>query len=192
VSQDELKLEVNGVVRTAHVEKGARLLDALRLLGYLGTKEGCGEGECGACTVLLGGKPVNSCLVFARQVEGKAVRTVEGMGDGHPGGLHPFQRALIDAGGVQCGFCTPGMVVSGCELLDRRGALDANGALDEAAAREALSGNLCRCTGYSKILEAVRSVATQQAAAATTATATAAAATTAAVAAESASSGERR
>lgn len=163
MSQDELKLEVNGVVTTARVEKGARLLDALRAMGYVGTKEGCGEGECGACTVLLGGKPVNSCLVFARQAQGHAVRTVEAMGAGHPDGLHPFQRALVELGGVQCGFCTPGMVVTGCELLDRRAAEGLPGELDEAEVREALSGNLCRCTGYAKIVEAVRVAARQEA-----------------------------
>ena len=156
VAAEELTLDINGTRRTGLFPRGARLLDALRRLGYLGTKEGCGEGECGACTVLLGGRTVNACIVFAKQAVGQPVRTVEGIGQGHPGGLHPFQRAMVSCGGVQCGFCTPGFIVSGCDHLDR------GGALDDASVREALSGNLCRCTGYAKILEAVQVAASSK------------------------------
>ncbi len=150
MSDEVLTLTVNGTQRSAPMPNGLRLLDALRRLGYTGVKEGCGEGECGACAVLLDGRLVNSCLVFAKQAEGKAVITVEGLGAGHPGGLHPIQRALIAAGGVQCGFCTPGMAVAGAELAERlSGAGDGD-------VRQALSGNLCRCTGYAKIVFAVQ------------------------------------
>jgi carbon-monoxide dehydrogenase small subunit len=150
VNFEELTLKVNGTTRTGLFPKGVRLLDALRRLGYTGTKEGCGEGECGACTVLLGGRPVNSCVVFAKQAVGKAIITVEGIGAGHSNGLHPFQQALVDLAGVQCGFCTPGIVVSGAQHLDT------GGSTGEAELRAALSGNLCRCTGYSKVLQAMR------------------------------------
>lgn len=147
---EEITLKINGTVRSAPMPKGIRLLDALRRLGYTGTKEGCGEGECGACTVLLDGRPIDSCLMFARQAEGKEIVTVEGVGRGHPDGLHPFQKALMAVGGVQCGFCAPGFVVAGSHLCDTKP--DAS----EQEIREALSGNLCRCTGYTKIVEAVR------------------------------------
>jgi carbon-monoxide dehydrogenase small subunit len=151
----ELTLKVNGTLRTALLPRGLRLLDALRRLGYLGVKEGCGEGECGACTVLLAGRPVNSCLVFAEQAVGKEIVTVEGVGQGHPGGLHPFQQAMIALGGVQCGFCTPGVVVTGAHLCDTRPGAD------EAEIKEALAGNLCRCTGYTKIVKAVQAAMAQ-------------------------------
>ena len=150
MNHEELTLKVNGTERTGLFPKGVRLLDALRRLGYSGTKEGCGEGECGACTVLLAGRPVNSCVVFAKQATGKPIITVEGIGAGHPHGLHPFQQALVDEAGVQCGFCTPGIVVTGAQHLD------AGGSTGEAELRAALSGNLCRCTGYTKVLQALR------------------------------------
>jgi aerobic-type carbon monoxide dehydrogenase small subunit (CoxS/CutS family) len=156
MSFEELTLTINGTQRTGVFPRGVRLLDALRRLGYTGTKEGCGEGECGACTVLLNGRTANSCIVYAKQAVGKPVITVEGVGHGHPENLHPFQKAMVAAGGVQCGFCTPGIIVSGCDHLDRRGALD------DATARDALSGNLCRCTGYAKIFEALRSAGAQR------------------------------
>ncbi|MHB8873368.1 MAG: (2Fe-2S)-binding protein [Myxococcaceae bacterium] len=149
MNHEELTLKVNGTTRTGLFPKGARLLDALRRLGYSGTKEGCGEGECGACTVLLGGRPVNSCVVFAKQAVGKPIVTIEGIGAGHPGELHPFQQAMVNAAGVQCGFCTPGIVVTGAHHLDT------GGSTGDADMRTALSGNLCRCTGYSKILQAL-------------------------------------
>ncbi len=145
---EELTLLVNGTRRTACFARGIRLLDALRSLGYLGVKEGCGEGECGACTVLLAGRPVNSCLIFAKQAAGKPIVTVEGLGSGHSDGLHPFQKALVDQAGVQCGFCTPGIAVAGAHLFDT----EPNA--DEQRVRQALSGNLCRCTGYAKIVRA--------------------------------------
>lgn len=150
MKSEELTLSVNGTLRTATFPRGIRLLDALRRLGYLGVKEGCGEGECGACTVLLNGRPVNSCLVFAKQASGLPVVTVEGIGHGHPDGVHPFQRALVEEGGVQCGFCTPGIVVTGAHhLAEHR-------SLGDAEVRAALSGNLCRCTGYAKVVGALQ------------------------------------
>lgn len=146
---EEITLKINGTVRSAPMPADIRLVDALRCLGYTGTKEGCGEGECGACTVLLDGRPVNSCLLFAKQVQGKEIVTVEGVGRGHPDGMHPFQKALVAVGGVQCGFCTPGVVVTGAHLCDTR----PKASVQEI--KEALAGNLCRCTGYAKIIEAV-------------------------------------
>src|SRR5690242_8273358 len=125
MSVEELTLSINGRRHTAALPSGSRLLDALRRLGYTGTKEGCGEGECGACTVILGGRTVNSCLVYAKQAVGREIVTVEGVGQNHPEGLHPFQRAMVEVGGVQCGFCTPGVIVSGCHHLDAGGSLDA-------------------------------------------------------------------
>ena len=133
-----------------------RLLDVLREdLALTGTKEGCGEGECGACTVLLGGAPVDSCLVPVCQVEGVEVATVEGLAQPSPEGLvlDGLQGAFLEAGGAQCGICTPGM------LMSARSYLDAGGGSDEAAIREAIAGNLCRCTGYTKIVEAIANAA---------------------------------
>ena len=129
-----------------------RLLDVLREdLGLTGTKEGCGEGECGACTVLIDGLPVDSCLVPICQVDGSQVRTVEGLAARAVRGatLDTLQQAFLDAGGAQCGICTPGM------LMSARAYLDAGGGPDEDAIREAIAGNLCRCTGYTKIVEAI-------------------------------------
>jgi aerobic carbon-monoxide dehydrogenase small subunit len=137
-----------------------RLLDVLREdLALTGTKEGCGEGECGACTVLLDGAPVDSCLVPICQVEGAAVATVEGLspaaaGDATSSGaraqaLGPLQSAFLETGGAQCGICTPGMLMAGQAYLD------AGGGPDDAAIRDAIAGNLCRCTGYTKIVEAI-------------------------------------
>ncbi len=139
------------------VPGGRRLLDVLRLdLGLTGSKEGCGEGECGACSVLLDGDVVDSCLVPVCQVEGRQVRTVEGLATG--GRLDPLQAAFISTGGVQCGICTPGMLMAGRAFLDAGtvGMLPTGAALTDAAIREAISGNLCRCTGYGRIVEAVR------------------------------------
>ena len=131
-----------------------RLLDVLREdLGLSGTKEGCGEGECGACTVLVDGSPVNSCLVAAGQCEGTKIVTVEGLARG--GRLSALQRAFVEMGGAQCGICTPGMLLSAHALLAAaRGRVP-----DEEEVREALAGNLCRCTGYQKIVDAVRAAA---------------------------------
>ncbi len=141
---------VNGVTRTADdVWPGESLLFTLReRMGLPGTKNACEQGECGSCTVLLDGLPVCSCLVAAPQAQGRDVVTVEGVAT--EDGLHPVQAAFIEAGAVQCGFCTPGLIVTVADLIKRQP--DAS----EAEIREALAGNLCRCTGYEKILEAVR------------------------------------
>jgi carbon-monoxide dehydrogenase small subunit len=126
----------------------ARLLDVLREdLRVTGTKEGCGEGECGACTVLVDGRPVNSCLVPAIQLQGAKVQTVEGLA--HDDRLHPIQEAFLKHGGAQCGICTPGFLVAAAELLAREPHPS------RAQVRDALAGNLCRCTGYQKIVDAV-------------------------------------
>ena len=143
-----VKVTVNGKPRQLEVPPGRRLLDMLRDdLGLTGTKEGCGAGECGACTVLLDGKPVTSCLVLAASVDGHEIITVEGLG-GRPGSLHPFQDALVAQGAVQCGFCTPGVAVTGAAIL-------ANKVTEPAEQARLLAGNLCRCTGYAKIMEAL-------------------------------------
>jgi carbon-monoxide dehydrogenase small subunit len=139
---------VNGEPATFEAYPLTRLLDALReRLRLTGTKEGCGEGECGACSVLVDGELVNSCLVPAAQVEGAQIRTVEGIADGER--LHAVQRAMIECGGAQCGICTPGMVLAAVSLLER------TPQPTEADIREGLAGNLCRCTGYMKIFDAV-------------------------------------
>ncbi|MCA9537431.1 MAG: (2Fe-2S)-binding protein [Myxococcales bacterium] len=139
---------LNGAPVEVEVPPMARLLDVLREdVRATGTKEGCGEGECGACTVLIDGRAVNSCLVPVVQVRGARVQTVEGLAK--DGRLHPVQQAFLDHGGAQCGICTPGFLVAAAELLDR------NATPDAAEVREALAGNLCRCTGYQKIVDAV-------------------------------------
>ncbi len=141
---------VNGEQRSADdVWPGESLLFTLReRLGLPGTKNACEEGECGSCTVLLDDAPVCACLVAAPQADGRTVVTVEGLAP--PDGLHPVQQAFVDAGAVQCGFCTPGLLVAVADLLRR------TPRPDDAQTREALAGNLCRCTGYEKILDAVR------------------------------------
>jgi aerobic carbon-monoxide dehydrogenase small subunit len=142
------RLTVNGAEQTLDSPGMRRLLDALREdLGLTGTKEGCGEGECGACSVLVDGEVVNSCLIPLCQVDGSDVMTVEGLSP--KGGLDALQQAFLDAGGAQCGICTPGM------LMAARAYLDKDGDTDNDAIREAIAGNLCRCTGYTKIIEAV-------------------------------------
>jgi aerobic carbon-monoxide dehydrogenase small subunit len=142
-------LVVNGAEREADVWEGESLLFALReRLGLPGSKNACEQGECGSCSVLLDGELVCSCLVLAAQADGHEVVTVEGLG-AH-GDLHPVQQAFVDAGAVQCGFCTPGLVVATAALLER------SPSPSEDEIREALSGNLCRCTGYQKIFDAVR------------------------------------
>jgi carbon-monoxide dehydrogenase small subunit len=139
-----------------------RLLDVLREdLGATGTKEGCGEGECGACTVLVDGQPIVSCLVPICQVDGHVIRTVEGLaGPARSTGpdveLSPLQRAFLVAGAAQCGICTPGMLLAGQAYLDD------GGAPDDAAIREAIAGNLCRCTGYTKIIDAIAAAAAER------------------------------
>jgi carbon-monoxide dehydrogenase small subunit len=146
------RFAVNGEAVEVEAPGMRRLLDVLRDdLGLTGTKEGCGEGECGACTVLLDGAAIDSCLVPMCQVEGAAIATVEGLAAPSPEGavLDPLQGAFLEAGGSQCGICTPGM------LMAARAYLEAGGGPDEAAIREAIAGNLCRCTGYTKIVEAI-------------------------------------
>ena len=145
----KIRLTVNGKPVEREVDAETRLLDLLREdLHLTGTKEGCGEGECGACTVLIDGRPVNSCLVLAPQVDGAEVVTIEELADGDR--LHPIQQAFVDAGAVQCGFCTPGFIMSTYALLR-----DVPDPTDDEIL-SALEGNLCRCTGYGKIVEAVR------------------------------------
>lgn len=143
----DITLTVNGEKRQVNIDENSRLLDLLRDdLRLTGTKEGCGEGECGACTVIMDGETVNSCMVMAFQAEGSDITTIEGLE--RENGVHPVQKAYIDAGAVQCGFCIPGMVLSTKVLLDK------NPDPSEEEIREGLSGNLCRCTGYSKMLHA--------------------------------------
>ncbi|MEU8139182.1 (2Fe-2S)-binding protein [Streptodolium elevatio] len=148
---------VNG--RQAEAEdvwEGESLLYVLReRVGLPGSKNACEQGECGSCTVYLDGDPVCACLVAAGQVQGREVRTVEGLADGDT--LDPVQQAFVDAGAVQCGFCTPGLLVQTHDLLERRARPS------DAEIREALSGNLCRCTGYEKIMDAVRLAAARKA-----------------------------
>ncbi|HAE91896.1 (2Fe-2S)-binding protein [Tissierella praeacuta] len=143
----DISLRVNGEYFEVSIEENLRLIDLLRdELKLLGTKEGCGEGECGACTVIMDGETVNSCLIMAFQANGSNILTIEGMEK--DGKLHPIQQAYIDAGAVQCGFCIPGMVLSTKALLDK------NPNPTRAEIREGISGNLCRCTGYNKMLDA--------------------------------------
>src|SRR3989304_3008176 len=145
-------LTVNGDEREAYLDARRTLLDALRgEFALFGTHRGCDAGDCGACTVLLDGRPVTSCLVLAVDCEGAQVRTIEGLAQGDR--LHPVQRQLIERGGSQCGFCTPGMVLGAVALLEE------NPQPDEAQVRQALAGNLCRCTGYAKIVAAVLAAA---------------------------------
>ena len=144
----KIDVSINGEVKSLEIESGEMLLDVLRREGYRGAKVGCREGFCGACTVLLDGRPVNSCMVFAARAAGKSITTIEGLGE--PGRLHPIQEAFLEAGAVQCGYCVPGAVLSAKALLDR----DPRPA--DADIRSALDGNLCRCTGYKKQIEAVR------------------------------------
>jgi len=150
--QLELKFVLNGKAIHVNAAANLRLVDLLRKdLGLTGTKEGCAVGECGACTVLLNGKAVNSCLVPAGQVQGCEVMTIEGLAT--DGKLHPLQQSFLDHGAVQCGFCTPGMLLSAYALLQ----VNASPSVEEI--KEALAGNLCRCTGYKQIIDAVRQAA---------------------------------
>jgi len=147
----QLDFTVNGEMKQWMVAPGDLLLDVLRREGYFGVKRGCETGECGACTVLVNGKPVNSCLMFAAQAEGCEVLTIEGVAQGEK--LDPLQEAFLEYGAVQCGYCTPGMILSAKALLAE------HPDPTEAQVREALAGNFCRCTGYLKPVEAILAAA---------------------------------
>lgn len=148
----EISLNINGETYPVVVKSHDTLVRVLReQLGLTGTKIGCGNGECGACTVLLDGAPVNSCMVLAVEAQGHRIETVEGLSQG--GDLHPLQKAFVEHNAVQCGFCTSGMLMSAKALLER------NAHPTEQEVREALVGNLCRCTGYIRIVDAVLDVA---------------------------------
>lgn len=148
------ELNVNGVAYPVNVELDRNLLSVIRgEVGLTGTKEGCDDCECGACMVLLDGQPVNSCSYLAVQAQGRAITTIEGVMNGEE--MHPLQRNILEEGGVQCGFCTPGMILSAHALLAR------NATPTEEEVRIGLSGNLCRCTGYTKIVAAVQRTAVE-------------------------------
>ena len=143
-----IQLTVNGICHDLLVDPNRTLTQVIREdLGLTGTKQGCEVGDCGACTVILDGKPVNSCLLLAVQANGHTITTIEGLAD--PQGLHPLQSAFVTEGAIQCGFCTSGMILSAKALLDQ----DQRPARQDI--REAISGNLCRCTGYQKIVDAI-------------------------------------
>ncbi|KAB3530541.1 (2Fe-2S)-binding protein [Alkaliphilus serpentinus] len=143
-----INVKINGENYTREINEDMRLLDFIRdELKLYGTKEGCGEGECGACTVIMDGVTVNSCMVMAFQANNKEILTIEGMEDEK--GLHPIQQAFLDEGAVQCGFCIPGMVLSAKALLDK------NPKPSRKEIKEGISGNLCRCTGYNKIVDSI-------------------------------------
>jgi aerobic carbon-monoxide dehydrogenase small subunit len=147
-----ITLTVNGRVHDLAIPVNRTLTQVLREnLKLTGTKQGCSVGDCGSCTVLLDGRPVNSCLVLAVEAEGHTIQTIEGLAE--DGRLHPVQEAFVDQGGIQCGFCSPGMILTSKALLDR------NPSPTEKEIREAISGNLCRCTGYQKIVESIQSAA---------------------------------
>jgi len=147
-----ITLKINGEIYKLHVKPNALLLDVIRdEIGLTGTKRGCDTGECGACTILIEGKPVNSCLLLAVEADGKDVLTVEGLAMN--GQLHPLQEAFVEEGAVQCGFCTPGI------LLSAKALLDTNPNPTEEEIKTDIAGNLCRCTGYTKIIKAINSAA---------------------------------
>jgi carbon-monoxide dehydrogenase small subunit len=147
--KSSITLQINGEEKRIETDPCRRLLDVLRDdFDLCGTKEGCGLGECGACTVLLDGEPVNSCLVLVGAVDGRAIVTIEGLG-GLDGALHPVQKAFVEAGAVQCGFCTPGLVMNASAFVEK------HDFAPPEAIRKHIAGNLCRCTGYTKIIEAV-------------------------------------
>jgi carbon-monoxide dehydrogenase small subunit len=147
-----LTLTVNGITYTINIEPNKTLVDVLRdMLGLTGTKKSCNEGECGACTVLMDGKPVASCLVLAVDAQNRKITTIEGLAVGE--NLHPLQESFVKKGGIQCGFCTPGMIMSAKALLDE------NPDPTPLQVRTAISGNLCRCTGYQQIVDSVMAAA---------------------------------
>ncbi|MEW8994491.1 (2Fe-2S)-binding protein [Clostridium sp.] len=143
----EVTMKINGIRYKRNIDPMMRLIDFLRdEIKLKGTKEGCGEGECGACTVILDGKTVNSCLLLAATLDGSEIITIEGISND---GIHPIQEAFMEVGAVQCGYCTPGMILSAKAILDNN--IDAT----EVEIRESISGNLCRCTGYEKIVQGI-------------------------------------
>ena len=146
--REEIVLKVNGINYQVEVEPWRTLVEVLReTLGLTGTKKSCNEGECGACTVMMDGRPIASCLVLAMDAQGKEIVTIEGLSEGER--LHPIQEAFLKHGAIQCGFCTPGMVISAKALLDQ------NPRPTVAEVRKAISGNLCRCTGYQHIVDSI-------------------------------------
>ena len=148
----QIRLIVNGKSYEISIPPWRTLLEVIREdLKLTGTKEGCGLGECGACTVIMDGRTVNSCLVLAAEADGEQITTIEGLTDGDK--LHPIQQAFVDHGGLQCGFCTPGMIMSAKALLDE------NPTPTEDEIKRGIAGNLCRCTGYTKIIESVKAAA---------------------------------
>ena len=155
MGKQTLSFTLNGEPIELEIESHLTLLQLLRdKLELTGTKEGCGMGECGACTILLDGKTVNSCILPAMEVDGKSVTTIEGLSDAQ-GNLHPIQKAFIEYGAVQCGFCSPGMVLSAKALLDE------NPKPTEEEIRHGIAGNLCRCTGYLQIVQAIKAASGQ-------------------------------
>jgi carbon-monoxide dehydrogenase small subunit len=151
----EISFQFNGNSMKMMVEDHWTLLHFIReKLGYTGTKEGCGGGECGACTVIVDGEAVNSCLYLAAEIDGKTLLTIEGLA-AEDGTLNPLQKAFVENGGIQCGFCTPGMIMSAKALLDK------NPAAGEKEIKEAIAGNLCRCTGYVQIIESIKAASAQ-------------------------------
>ncbi|MEW5922259.1 MAG: (2Fe-2S)-binding protein [Bacillota bacterium] len=148
-----IQLEINNRVYEVPVNPRDLLVDVIRKkVGLTGTKKGCGQGDCGACTVLIDGAPVLSCITLAIACQGKKITTIEGLADDR-GNLHPIQQAFVDHGAVQCGFCTPGMILTAKALLDR------NPQPGEAEIKRGIAGNICRCTGYKKIVEAISAAA---------------------------------
>ena len=148
----EVSFELNGNKITMTVEDHWTLLRLIRdELGYTGTKEGCGSGECGACTVIVDGVAINSCLYLAAEIDGKQLVTIEGLAS-DDGALHPIQKSFVENGGIQCGFCSPGMIMSAKALLDE------NPNADEEEIKNAIAGNLCRCTGYVQIIDSIKAV----------------------------------
>ncbi len=148
----EIRFTLNGKPYALSVKPWRTLLELIREdLSFTGTKEGCGQGECGSCTVIMGGKTVNSCLVPALEADNQEIITIEGLVDGD--NLHPIQDAFVEQAGMQCGFCTPGMIISAKALLDK------NPNPSEEEIREGIAGNFCRCTGYTKIIESISAAA---------------------------------
>ena len=150
----KIRLTINDELYEVSVEPYKTLIDIIRDdIGLIGTKKGCGTGDCGSCTIILDGKPINSCLILGVEVDGSNILTIEGLRKGEE--LHPIQKAFIEHGAIQCGYCTPGMIISAKALLDNFPNPT------EGQVKMALSGNLCRCTGYKKIIEAIMNVGSQ-------------------------------